>query len=300
MSERTSSKKVTACPNQSCRLYGIAIDMPIYQRKKFQNGIPCIDCNTLIFPKESFASLKCNSCRKIKNFLHMEIIPKLNSKDPLLCCICGSKNTDITFYVKVEKVSNKIIDTEIITKSKNQSQIFTDKSKKYVKTKSGISLPTPLPEKSETINEPPIKTSEFKNEPAKKKKPFSRSQKTQKFDPTVSIFETEEPYTKNRQKNVKTTRNTDTPDYPWKNQQKSSGIVKPKDEFEVQGRKCAECGVAIPISTLQARPDTKYCLKHIEKAGRFVPVNEGIMSREGARQMRGKDRSLAQQTKKVL
>ena len=132
MSKRKSSKKeVTACPNQSCTSYGVPIDMPVYQRKRFQNGIPCIDCRTPIFLRESFASLKCNSCKKIKNFLHMELIRKLDSKHSLLCSQCNSTDTDITFYVDVTKVKNKIVDNKkVITKSKKQSQDFTKKNKK--------------------------------------------------------------------------------------------------------------------------------------------------------------------------
>lgn len=303
MPARTSSKQiVTACANQSCRSYGIPVNLLPSLRQRYTEGIPCKSCESKINPSESYASIKCNSCKKFKNYLHKDLLPELKTQSQVACTLCGGLDTQVRFFAQVNEIPNEITEsrqTSIRSKKEpNQTNVTISKT---VKTKSGVSLPPPLPESPKINLHKKSQPSTPQYEKKQPEKSIENHRSKKDGAPLyVSLLDQGAPQKKQRPKTTKPPQKQKTQNRPWKNQHSSGGIVKPKDEFDVPDRNCAECGAKISISTLQARPDTKYCINHIEKAGRFMPVSDGIMSREGAKQMRGKDGSLAQQSKKIL
>ena len=290
---------VTACSNSSCVEYGVPLNVPDYIKNKFPNGMPCDKCKKAVLPKRSLASVRCRPCRRYKNYLdEHSFFKELSNETDIVCDLCGGKEIDLKIFCELKKtniiVEEKIEETKHITEKEPQNHtelpIPPEKiDRKLIaeyQTKSGISLPR-IPTKK-VMSNPETKGPKNKGTryEAVKKTPITKHTKSAENNP----------------KSVKksTVSTNSTPNYPWRDKRRSGGVIKTNDEFEHQHRKCATCGAMIAMSTLQSRPDTKYCIDHIEHAGRMVPVNDGIMSREGAKQMRGKDRSLAQQSKKVL
>ena len=86
----------------------------------------------------------------------------------------------------------------------------------------------------------------------------------------------------------------------WKEAHNKKRYTALEDELNPTARKCKKCTVKIPMELQQSRPFIKYSRTHIYLAGGPVPQREEIMSREGAKKMRGQDRNRAQQTKRVL
>ena len=288
---------VTACSNTSCVEYGVPLNVPTYIKNKFPNGIPCEKCKKVVVPKRSLASVKCQSCRRFKNYLDEHSFFKgLSNETDIVCHLCGGQEIDLKIFcdlknpyeIEKEKIEEPEILKRVKTIIKPEPTTHHEENKRSVSnkftTKSGISLAPLLPKKPQS--HPETKNPKKKTNKISQTTPQEKQISSSNKNPTT-VVKSKPP-------------TTSTPNYPWREKRNSVGVIKPKDEFEYQHRKCATCGKTISMSTIQARPDTKYCIDHIEHAGRFVPVNDGIMSREGAKQMRGKDRSLAQQSKKIL
>lgn len=166
---------------------------------------------------------------------------------------------------------------------------------------SKVSLSPPLPKlKSALSGKSEVSSKDEKKEQISSKsnsrvRKLSASEKR-----TAEMYERLEKGTTNKSDQIRSNEDTTKKNYAWRDNPVGARRAMPIDEFAPPKRRCAECGAIISMSTLQARPDTKFCLNHIEKAGRLSPNNEGIMSRKGAKAMRGSDRNLAQRTKRVL